>query len=151
MERKFNGLSFKYLQIAGENSNQQDICHWSLGWAFCLTLSRGGCRMFPKGGRPVLDWCLNTIEWYILNGETPVPAPTPWIRACSTLSHRSLRFKQNYEEASEFIWSLLCLSNFSSSENNSRNLMYHITEDVEASPPSGPVMAPNCERDGEAL
>ena len=32
-----------YLQISGKNNNQQYICHWSLGWAFWLTL-------------PYLDW-----------------------------------------------------------------------------------------------
>ena len=30
-----------YLQIVEENNNQQDMCHWSLGWEFCLTLPKG--------------------------------------------------------------------------------------------------------------
>ena len=27
-----------FLQIAEENNNPRDMCRWSLGWAFCLTL-----------------------------------------------------------------------------------------------------------------
>ena len=51
------------------------------------TASMGGSRIYPKGGRPVMDWCLNAIGQFILNGKTPpqewarAPAPTPWIRA----------------------------------------------------------------------
>ena len=26
------------LQIAEENNNQPDVCQWTVGWAFCLTL-----------------------------------------------------------------------------------------------------------------
>ena len=51
------------------------------------TFVRGGYRISPRGGRPVMDWCLNTFEWYILNGAppsqglAPTSAPTPWVRA----------------------------------------------------------------------
>ena len=57
----------------------------------CIELKRssprGGYRISPRGGRLVMNWCLNAIEWYIFNGESPsqgwapAPAPIPWIRA----------------------------------------------------------------------
>ena len=51
---------------------------------------RGEYRISPRGGRPVINWCLNAIEWCIMNNETPfqgwapAPAPIPWIRARQT-------------------------------------------------------------------
>ena len=43
------------------------MCHVNLPWSL-VGGGRGGYRMFPRGGRPVMDWCLNAIEWCILNG-----------------------------------------------------------------------------------
>ena len=38
----------------------------------------GGCRISPRRGRPVMDWCINAIESCIFNGETP---PQEWAPA----------------------------------------------------------------------
>ena len=52
-----------------------------------LHRSRGGCRIPPKGGRPVMNQFLNATECCILNGVAPSQgwapalAPNPWIRA----------------------------------------------------------------------
>ena len=51
-------------------------------------IGRGGYRIHSRGGRPVMDWCLNGIEVLSssngaapFQGWAPVPAPTTWIRA----------------------------------------------------------------------
>ena len=52
-----------------------------------LCIARGGCKISLRGGLPVMNWCLNAIEWCILNRASPsqwAPASTPThlIRAC---------------------------------------------------------------------
>ena len=58
-----------------------DLCKKSASIRY-VTIGRGGYRISLRGGHPVMEWCLNAVEWCILNGASPsqrwvrAPAPT---------------------------------------------------------------------------
>ena len=72
------------------------VCRWSVlavrlvwsGLSWPCGRSRGGYRISLRGGRPVMNWCLNAIEWCIWNGVAPSqwwalgvrPVPAPEVR-----------------------------------------------------------------------
>ena len=52
--------------VGGGGGNRMDGSEKGEGWGGGtqrnVGMCRGGYRISPRGGRPVMDWCLNAIE-----------------------------------------------------------------------------------------
>ena len=91
---------------------------WMVYWT-ARHRCQGRIQDFPRGRRPVMNWCLNAIEWYIFNGESrprcgrppqrPPPGSAPGCTRRSICAHDSRPNSRKAEAVNSYVTMQLSL------------------------------------------